>query len=69
MMFKTFLRKKAELNKLMEERYRLPILVNNDANCFALGQKYFGKGKRFHSMVGLTIGTGLGAAIMPTIYT
>ncbi len=56
--------KKVELKKFMEERYHLPVLVNNDANCFALGEKYFGKGKRFHSMIGLTIGTGMGAGII-----
>ncbi len=56
--------KKVELKKIMEERYHLPVLVNNDANCFALGEKYFGKGKGFHSMIGLTIGTGLGAGII-----
>jgi glucokinase len=56
--------KKVELKKLMEERYHLPIFVNNDANCFALGEKYFGKGKGFRSMIGLTIGTGLGAGII-----
>jgi glucokinase len=55
--------KKVELKKIMEERYHLPVSVNNDANCFALGEKYFGKGKDFHSMIGLTIGTGLGAGI------
>jgi glucokinase len=38
--------------------------VNNDANCFALGEKYFGKGKDTHSLIGLTIGTGLGAGII-----
>lgn len=56
--------KKVELKKLMEERYHLPVSINNDANCFALGEKYFGKGKNFHSMIGLTIGTGLGAGII-----
>lgn len=56
--------KKVELKKLMEEKYHLPVLVNNDANCFALGEKYFGKGKKFHSMIGLTIGTGMGAGII-----
>lgn len=56
--------KKVELKKFMDERYHLPVLVNNDANCFALGEKYFGKGKRFHSMIGLTIGTGMGAGII-----
>ena len=56
--------KKVEFKKLMEEKYQLPVLINNDANCFALGEKYFGKGKKFHSMIGLTIGTGLGAGII-----
>jgi glucokinase len=56
--------KKVELKKLMEEKYKLPVLVNNDANCFALGEKYFGKGKKFHSVIGLTIGTGMGAGII-----
>jgi len=56
--------KKVELKKLMEERYHIPVSVNNDANCFALGEKYFGKGKNFHSMIGLTIGTGLGAGVI-----
>jgi glucokinase len=35
--------------------------VNNDANCFALGEYHFGKGKGKENMIGLTIGTGLGA--------
>jgi glucokinase len=56
--------KKVPLKKLMEDRYHIPVLVNNDANCFALGEKYFGQGKESHSFVGLTIGTGLGAGIV-----
>jgi glucokinase len=56
--------KVVELKKLMEERYHLSVLINNDANCFALGEKYFGKGRKVHSLIGLTIGTGLGAGII-----
>lgn len=56
--------KRVELKKLMEERYRIPVSVNNDANCFAVGEKYFGKGQQVHSMIGLAIGTGLGAGII-----
>jgi len=56
--------KVVELKKLMEERYHLPVLINNDANCFALGEKYFGKGQKAHSLIGLTIGTGMGAGII-----
>ncbi len=52
------------LKKIMEDRYHLPVFINNDANCFALGEHYFGIGKDVESMIGLTIGTGLGAGII-----
>jgi len=56
--------KEVPLKKRMEERYKVPVFVNNDANCFALGEHYFGKGKGCDSMIGLTIGTGIGAGII-----
>lgn len=56
--------KEISFQKLMEERYRIPVAINNDANCFALGEFYFGKGKGSDSMIGLTIGTGLGSGII-----
>ncbi|MBB3186545.1 ROK family protein [Microbacter margulisiae] len=56
--------KEVHLRSMMEERYHIPVYVNNDANCFALGEKYFGQGRGVHSMVGLTIGTGLGSGII-----
>jgi glucokinase len=48
----------------MQGRYNVPVIVNNDANCFALGEFYFGKGRGSNSMVGLTIGTGLGSGLI-----
>src|SRR4051794_20002583 len=42
------------LKKLLEDRYKVPVFVNNDANCFALGEAYFGQGQNSSSMVGLT---------------
>jgi len=56
--------KEVHLKELLEARYHIPVFVNNDANCFALGEHYFGKGKGIPDMVGLTIGTGLGAGII-----
>jgi glucokinase len=52
------------LQQLMEKRYHLPVMINNDANCFALGEYCFGKGRDQKNMVGLAIGTGLGAGII-----
>ena len=56
--------KEVHLKEILETRYHIPVFVNNDANCFALGEHYFGKGKDIADMVGLTIGTGLGAGII-----
>jgi glucokinase len=56
--------KKISLQQILEQRYNIPVLINNDANCFALGEYYFGKGKKTDSMVGLTIGTGLGSGLI-----
>jgi glucokinase len=55
---------KVPLKGLLEERYHLPAYVNNDANCFAAGEKVFGKLAPYDSAVGLIVGTGLGAGII-----
>ncbi|MEP6585016.1 MAG: ROK family protein, partial [Ginsengibacter sp.] len=52
------------LQTLMEDHYKIPVHIENDANCFALGEFYFGKGRGCNSMIGLTIGTGLGSGII-----
>jgi len=56
--------KEVALQKHMQDRYHLPVYINNDANCFALGEFYFGKGKGYNSVIGLTVGTGLGAGLI-----
>jgi glucokinase len=52
------------LKDILEEQFNVPVYVNNDANCFTVGEKYFGIGKRFSNIVGITMGTGLGAGII-----
>ncbi|MDP4194100.1 MAG: ROK family protein [Bacteroidota bacterium] len=56
--------KTVPLRSLMEKRYNIPVYINNDANCFATGEKYFGKAKGFNNFVGLIVGTGLGAGVI-----
>ncbi len=52
------------LKSILEERYSVPVLVNNDANCFALGEKHFGKGVGYQSAIGLIVGTGFAGGII-----
>jgi glucokinase len=42
----------------------VPAFVNNDANCFALGELHFGLGAGYRNLIGLIIGTGLGAGVV-----
>lgn len=52
------------LQQILEEKYQVPVSLNNDANCFALGENRFGKGKKYENFVGLSIGTGLGMGVI-----
>lgn len=56
--------REVHLRDLLEERYRVPAWINNDANAFALGELRFGKGRGHRNLVGLTLGTGLGAGVI-----
>jgi len=56
--------KEVHLKEKLESKYGVPVYVNNDANCFALGEYYFGKGRGCRDIVGVTVGTGLGAGII-----
>jgi glucokinase len=52
------------LKDILEDEFRLPVAVNNDVNCFILGEHRHGKAKGFKNVVGITSGTGLGAGII-----
>lgn len=55
---------KVSIKQLIEEKYAIPLHINNDANCFALAEHRFGVGKGYQNMVGLSIGTGLGMGVV-----
>jgi len=54
------------LKDYMEAKFGLPVFVNNDANCFALGEHRYrcSDGKNFRNMLGVTLGTGVGAGVI-----
>ena len=52
------------LVKILEEKYNLPIVLENDVNCVALGEKWIGAGKDLSNFICLTIGTGIGGGII-----
>ncbi|MBN2095579.1 MAG: ROK family protein [Candidatus Aenigmarchaeota archaeon] len=52
------------LGEIIGDKFKVPVLVNNDANCWALGEHYYGKGQGYENLVALTIGSGLGGGVI-----
>lgn len=55
---------KYPLKTVLEEQLGLPIYIDNDANLFALAEARLGAGKGFARGIFLTLGTGLGGAVI-----
>jgi glucokinase len=56
--------KEVAVGSILSDHFKVPVYVNNDANCFAAGERFFGAGKACDDFVGLITGTGLGAGII-----
>ncbi len=65
------------LGGYLEQRFGIPVYINNDGNLFAYGEalagllpemnrrlKEAGSTKRFGNLIGITLGTGLGAGVV-----
>lgn len=48
----------------VEAELGAPLFLENDANCFALGEALAGAGREHSTVVGLTLGTGFGCGII-----
>ena len=52
------------LADLLEAKTGCPTVLANDANCAGLGEAWLGAGRRFRNLILLTLGTGVGGAII-----
>lgn len=56
--------KATPLKALLEERFGVPVAIDNDANCFAMGEYRYGAYAGQEDFVGITLGTGMGTGIV-----
>jgi glucokinase len=52
------------IRDLFEREFSLPVVIENDANMYAYGEKWVGAGREFNNFVLLTLGTGLGGGLI-----
>lgn len=53
-----------DLKNILKKKYNLSVYIDNDANCAGLGELNYGHGKNKKNFVLLTLGTGIGGAIV-----
>lgn len=52
------------IKDILEKEFEVPIFVNNDCNCFAFGERYYGEGTMYKDIVCLTLSLGVGAGVI-----
>ncbi len=48
----------------IEKRFGLPTLVENDGQAATVGEALYGAGRGYHTVLGLTVGTGVGGGLV-----
>lgn len=56
--------KNINLKKILKNKFKVKVELDNDANCAALAEKEYGKGKKLENFIILTFGTGIGSGAM-----
>ena len=52
------------LRDAMQSHFKVPVILDNDANAQAFGEYKFGAGQAYDDMIFVTISTGIGAGIV-----
>ena len=52
------------LAKLLEGKFKLPVVLTNDANAAAIGEMIYGAAKGMKDFIMITLGTGVGSGIV-----
>jgi glucokinase len=56
--------KEIPLKSILENSFKVPVHIDNDSNCFAMGEYRYGAFEGHQDFVGITLGTGMGAGIV-----
>ncbi len=52
------------LKKLFQDKFHLPVVVENDVNTITSGEYLYGAGKGYKNIICITLGTGLGGGMI-----
>ncbi len=56
--------KRVNLKADLSNEFKVPVIIDNDANCAALGEALFGAGQKANNFIYITVSTGIGGGII-----
>lgn len=56
--------KNVDLKSMIEDKYKVPVIIKNEANAGAYGEKKFGAGKDFDNIIYISVGIGIGVGLI-----
>jgi glucokinase-like ROK family protein len=56
--------KNINLKETLQEKYEVPVQIENEANAGAYGEKKFGAGKEFSNIIYVSVGIGIGTGLI-----
>ena len=56
--------KNCEIKQQIEKEFNIPVIVENEANAGAYGEKQFGVGKSFNDIIYVSVGIGIGVGLI-----
>lgn len=56
--------KNIDLQKDIEKEFKLPVIIDNEANAGAYGEKFFGAGRNFEDVIYISAGIGVGVGFI-----
>lgn len=55
--------KNIKLVEIIKKEFHRPVFIDNDARCFTLAEAILGAGKKYQTVFGVTLGTGIGGGL------
>lgn len=52
------------LASVIQNKFNVPVKVQNDADCFSVAERKVGTGKKYKNFVGVTLGSGIGCGLI-----
>ena len=56
--------KNMTIKRILEDEFNTKVWINNDVNCFILGEKYYGMCKDFKDIVYISLGSNAGVSVI-----